>query len=77
MNIFHQMLKEIYHDQSGATSAEYALLLALIAIAIIISVTFFGQELRDSFTESGNELRNALEGNTGTGSGSSSSSTGG
>jgi pilus assembly protein Flp/PilA len=39
-------------DEGGASAVEYALLLSFIALAIITSVTTFGQAIRDSFINS-------------------------
>ena len=36
--------------ESGATAVEYGLMVALIAIAIIITVTALGGKLNDTFT---------------------------
>lgn len=35
---------------NGATATEYALLVALIAVAIVVAVTAFGKALSDFFT---------------------------
>jgi pilus assembly protein Flp/PilA len=40
----------------GATAVEYALLVALIAIAVISAVTFLGQAMGDSFNNTANSL---------------------
>ena len=40
----------------GATVVEYALLVALIALAVIGAVTIFGQQLAAFFTSLGNRL---------------------
>ncbi|MHA0898774.1 MAG: Flp family type IVb pilin [Candidatus Liberibacter solanacearum] len=45
VNCFKKMLK----DESGATAIEYGLLAALIAVAIISSVTALGTKLKDTF----------------------------
>jgi pilus assembly protein Flp/PilA len=36
-------------DEKGATATEYALLVALIAIVIVVAVTIFGTNLNDFF----------------------------
>ena len=38
-------------DERGAVAAEYALVLALIAIVIVVAVTFFGLTLLGLFNE--------------------------
>lgn len=37
-------------DDRGASLVEYALLVALIAIACIVAVTYFGSETGDTFS---------------------------
>jgi pilus assembly protein Flp/PilA len=46
--MFSTLMKDIVDDQSGATAIEYGLIVALIAIAIVGSLTAFAGE--------GNEL---------------------
>ena len=41
---------EIKDKERGATATEYALLVALIAVAIVVAVTAFGKALSDFFT---------------------------
>ncbi|HYD87639.1 MAG TPA: Flp family type IVb pilin [Vitreimonas sp.] len=43
------MIKRFCRDESGATAIEYALLGALLSLAVIASVTMLGDELRDLF----------------------------
>lgn len=40
----------------GASLVEYALLLALIAVVVLVAVTFMGGELSKSFDDSGSSL---------------------
>lgn len=40
----------------GASLVEYSLLLALIAVVVLVAVSFFGGELSESFDESGSSL---------------------
>ncbi len=42
MNRLVNFLKNLYHDTIGGTSFEYAIIVALIAVAIIIAVTVLG-----------------------------------
>lgn len=37
--------------ESGAAMVEYAFLVALIAIALIVAVTFLGTELREEYSD--------------------------
>jgi pilus assembly protein Flp/PilA len=39
-------------DESGASAAEYALILALIALVIIVSVTTLGTNINSIFSKS-------------------------
>ncbi len=43
----------------GATAAEYALLVALIAVAIIVAVRLLGNSIAGVFTKTGNTLSSA------------------
>ena len=40
-------------DEEGATAVEYALMVALIAIVIILAVTFLGESVSNVFSEVG------------------------
>jgi pilus assembly protein Flp/PilA len=40
----------------GATTVEYALMVALIAIAVVAAVTFLGQKIGNSFEDTANNL---------------------
>ncbi|MEM7321937.1 MAG: Flp family type IVb pilin [Actinomycetota bacterium] len=44
--------------ERGASLVEYALLVALIAVVCIGAVTFFGTELTDSLSTSGDSISN-------------------
>jgi pilus assembly protein Flp/PilA len=41
----HDRLVEVMHGEAGATAAEYALLVSLIAIAIIVGATNLGKSI--------------------------------
>lgn len=49
-------IAEITDKERGATATEYALLVALIAIAIVIAVTAFGSALSSFFTGLGTKV---------------------
>ena len=55
-------LKKQITDESGATAIEYALIAALIAVAIIGAVTLVGGNLADTFTS----ITNGLSGSSST-----------
>ena len=42
--------------ERGASLVEYALLIALIAAACVLAVTFFGSSTADSFSKSGSAV---------------------
>ncbi len=43
-------------DDKGASMVEYALLIALIAMAVIAGAVFFGSELSESFSGVGDTM---------------------
>ncbi len=45
MDSMRQFLVRLWTDESGISSVEYVLLLALVGSAIIIGATFLGQEV--------------------------------
>ena len=49
-------LKARAAEEGGATAVEYALMVALIAVVIILAVTFLGQSARDKFQEVGDAV---------------------
>ncbi|MBS0362956.1 MAG: Flp family type IVb pilin [Proteobacteria bacterium] len=46
----HQLFRRLAGDRSGATAIEYALIAALIAMAIVGAVTVLGTQLNTTFT---------------------------
>ena len=54
--IIRKLLSILWRDDSGQDLAEYALLLALIAIVAISSLIVIGGGISDIFTGVGNEL---------------------
>jgi pilus assembly protein Flp/PilA len=50
------MIKKLWNDESGATAVEYGLMVALIAVAIIVAVTFLGNTLSNRFQSVGNNI---------------------
>lgn len=51
-----QALVRFLRDEEGATAVEYGLIAALIAVAIILSITDLGDKLKDVFET----IKNAL-----------------
>lgn len=48
--------RRFIRDEEGAALAEYGILIAFIAIAAIVAVTFFGGKIKGKFSEMGNAL---------------------
>jgi pilus assembly protein Flp/PilA len=46
--------------EEGATLVEYALLVALIAIACIVAIAALGNDIKNAFTNIGNNLTNNI-----------------
>lgn len=51
-------LKERASEERGATAVEYALMVALIAVVIILAVTFVGTSAEEKFFEVGEAVAN-------------------
>jgi pilus assembly protein Flp/PilA len=45
-----------FRDETGASAAEYALILALIALVIIVSVTTLGTNINSIFSQSATSI---------------------
>ena len=45
--------------QEGQTMAEYALILGLIALFVIVMIVFLGGEIRNLFQKTGSSVQNA------------------
>jgi pilus assembly protein Flp/PilA len=56
MNTF-EMLKTLTIDEDGADAVEYALLVSLIAVAIIVTVTALGGKINAVFNTVNNSLK--------------------
>ena len=48
--IMLKLIKKFYKDESGATMVEYAIMVALIAVAVAATVILVGNEMRVMFT---------------------------
>lgn len=49
----------IVREEDGAGMVEYALLIALVALALIIAIGVFAGALSDSFSEAGSKVAEA------------------
>ena len=47
------MLTKFFHDQSGGTAIEYALIAGIVSMVIISSVTTMGTVVQTTFTKIG------------------------
>ena len=50
------LLKSIWRDEDGLTTVEYALLLALVAIAAIVAWTTLGKKVNNAVTNASTSL---------------------
>lgn len=55
----HAWVLSLRDRTEGATAAEYALLVALIAVAIIVAVRFLGEQITGVFERTGSTLNSA------------------
>ena len=53
------LMKKFLNDESGATMVEYAVLVALISIAAIVTIVAVGSEVNKAFDRVKTELVNA------------------
>ena len=53
------LMKKIWQDDDGATAVEYALMVALIAVAIIVAVRSVGTSVSAKFDEVGTAIDGA------------------
>jgi pilus assembly protein Flp/PilA len=51
--------KQRFQEEHGATAVEYALMVALIAVVIILAVTFVGTSTSAKFSEVGSAVNGA------------------
>jgi pilus assembly protein Flp/PilA len=51
-----KLIEGLVRDDRGATAIEYGLIAALIAVAIVVTVTTLGTNLNSTFTSVSNSL---------------------
>ncbi len=51
-----ELAKKFWADEEAPTAVEYALMVALIAVIIIIAVTFLGQTVANTFNYVGGQV---------------------
>ena len=49
-------LRPFWRDDQGQGMAEYALIIAVVALAILITQVFFAQQIKNFFSNIGNQL---------------------
>ena len=54
MSRMSNAVSRFVRDEEGAALAEYGILIAFIAIAAIVAVTFFGSKIKQKFSDIGN-----------------------
>jgi len=57
MLTFMQIIRTFLYDEEGVTAIEYALIAALIAVAIIAAVTLVGTDIAAIFTNISTKLQ--------------------
>ena len=53
-----ELIKRFVNDTEGADATEYALMIGLIALAIVVAVQTLGNNLRNGFNAIGNTVNN-------------------
>jgi len=53
-------LRNLWHDESGQDLAEYAMMLGLVALAVLVAVTLLGSNVSTTF----NDINTTLEAST-------------
>lgn len=53
------LLNKFKNDESGATAIEYGLIAALISVALIGGAQLIGGEVRQTFTDIGQDMQDA------------------
>jgi pilus assembly protein Flp/PilA len=56
MNLFYLVWASLHRDEEGQGLAEYALILALIAILAIVALLFLGGQISKTLSTVGNSL---------------------
>ena len=57
-----EKLKRFLKDEDGASMPEYALLVALIAVVVILGASFLGTSINDKMQYVGDQVTNAGSG---------------
>lgn len=62
MRCIFAKLRRFLHDENGPTGVEYAVMIMLIFLAVILVVQSIGRTLDDSFTSSSQSIDTAISG---------------
>jgi len=54
-----KFINKLFRDEAGATAIEYGLIAALIAVAIMSTVTGLGSELNKTFSKTSSQMASA------------------
>ena len=60
INAMNQRLLKFLHEEDGPTAVEYAVMLALIIMAMFGTIAFFGSSAGGSFVDSSDKISNAF-----------------
>ena len=58
-------LRDLVHEEEGATASEYAIMLALLIVAVIAAVNSVGSSTADGWTTNVNRINEAVTANGG------------
>ncbi len=50
-------LLRLYADESGQSTTEYVLIIALIVVACVVAVRLFGKKIRELFIKAAEEIQ--------------------
>ena len=57
-----KFFREFLNDETGASAAEYALILAIIGVGIATAAGTLGNEIEEAITRAGNQIKAANDG---------------
>ncbi len=54
-----ELMKRLFREEEGQGMTEYVLIIALIALAAIVAMNYFGTAINNVFTSTGDRLNTA------------------
>lgn len=54
MKVLMSSIRQLHHDESGATATEYIIMLTLVACFVIAVVRMFGETLENKYADATN-----------------------